>query len=613
MKNIAIILFFFFSSCFCYSQKIIFLHHSTGAGVYTGGKVAEWINNYNSEHATNYLIFERSYPNAPYEWANYPFDYWNLWINRQCDNSGTNIACLDQLCSDFDVIIFKHCFPGAAISTDIPSPTVNSNVKCLANYKLQYRTLLNLMDSYPNKKFIVWTLAPLHRLATSAESAARAREFVYWVKNTWLIEDDNAHPNVFIFDFFGLAAELNNSPVNGQVNCLRYDYEGSHTENDSHPNTLANQTIGPIFAQFIVNVVEQNVNVPITSITVTGAGGISYINTENGSLQLNAAILPANASKSTLTWSIQNGTGAATISASGLVTAVSNGTVTARATAQDGSEVFGNFLITISNQVVLVTNISVSGTGGISSIPFNNGTLQLNADILPANATNKNVTWTIQNGTGEATISASGLVTAVSSGIVTARATALDGSEIHGDFAITILDQSVKVESITIYADGFKTYVTLNDSLLMKSYVFPENASNKEVIWSVNNSSGKASITENGVLKPISVGYVTIKATAKDESGTYGIVNISIQETTDIFISEEMKILSIFSSYIMIYIKNPEIWMNIRLLDESGRILQEEKINKNYLYIDKENLLEGIYFVQFLFKNGSVQTLKFIK
>jgi hypothetical protein len=37
------------------------------------------------------------------------------------------------------------------------------------------------------------------------------------------------------------------------LNCLKYDYELSHTESDSHPNLLANQTIGPIFAQFIIN------------------------------------------------------------------------------------------------------------------------------------------------------------------------------------------------------------------------------------------------------------------------------------------------------------------------------------------------------------------------
>ena len=109
------------------------------------------------------------------------------------------------------------------------------------------------MDQYPGKKFIVWTLAPLHRLETTTEEASRAREFVNWVKSSWLTEDGKSHPNIYIFDFFGLVAESNPTPVNGKVNCLKYEYEKSHTIVDSHPNTLANTTVGPIFAQFIVN------------------------------------------------------------------------------------------------------------------------------------------------------------------------------------------------------------------------------------------------------------------------------------------------------------------------------------------------------------------------
>jgi hypothetical protein len=115
------------------------------------------------------------------------------------------------------------------------------------------------MDAYPNNKFIVWTLAPLHRLATNEQEAARAAEFVQWVKNTWLQEDEKEHPNIYIFDFFELVAEHDNAPQNGKVNCLKYGYEKSHVSNDSHPNTAANAYVGPIFAQFIVNTIESPV------------------------------------------------------------------------------------------------------------------------------------------------------------------------------------------------------------------------------------------------------------------------------------------------------------------------------------------------------------------
>ena len=121
----------------------------------------------------------------------------------------------------------------------------------------------------------------------------------------------------------------------------------------------------------------------MTGITVTGAGGSSTITTDNGTLQLSAAIAPTNATNQTVTWTIANGTGQATISSTGLVTAVSNGTVTARATANDGSGLYGTLVITINSQVIPVTGITVTGAGGSSIITTDNGTLQLTATIAP--------------------------------------------------------------------------------------------------------------------------------------------------------------------------------------------------------------------------------------
>jgi uncharacterized protein YjdB len=178
--------------------------------------------------------------------------------------------------------------------------------------------------------------------------------------------------------------------------------------------------------------------VPVATITVTGAGGISAITTDNGTLQLSASVLPATAGNKTVTWSIVNGTGTATISETGIVTAVDNGTVTARATANDGSDIYGTLVITISNQIISVVNITVTGANGSSVITSEGGTLQLGAVVSPANATINTVTWSVVNGTGQATISQSGLVVASSKGTVTAKATANDGSGVFGSMIISI-------------------------------------------------------------------------------------------------------------------------------------------------------------------------------
>jgi len=237
-------------------QNVIFLHHSTGGNVYKEGTVKEWIDNYNQENGSNIVINERAYPNEPYKWKNYPFDYWNLWINGECDSSQPGIECMNTLAAANDVIIFKHCFPGAHVYEDTGNPDINSERHTLENYKLQYRALREFLNDYPDNTFIVWTLAPLHRLTTNPEDARRAGEFVDWVNNEWLQEDGKKHKNILVFDFWGLSAELNENPSQGQVNCLRYEYEKDHDSKDSHPNLKANEAIGPVFAEFIVKAVE---------------------------------------------------------------------------------------------------------------------------------------------------------------------------------------------------------------------------------------------------------------------------------------------------------------------------------------------------------------------
>lgn len=282
-----------------------------------------------------------------------------------------------------------------------------------------------------------------------------------------------------------------------------------------------------VFGTLLITISNQIVYV--TGITVTGAGGATLINTDKGTLQLTASVSPSNASNKSITWSVINGTGQASINSSGVLTAVANGTVTARATANDGSGIYGTLLITISNQVIKVTSISVSGADGVSTITTDNGTLQLSAGISPSNATNKTVTWSVTNGTGQAAINSSGLVSAVKNGTVTARATANDGSGVYGTLIITISNQVIPVSSITVTGAGGSTVVSTGGSLQLTADVLPADASNKTVSWSVTNGTGQATINTSGFLTAVANGTVTARASANDGSGVYGTLIITIE------------------------------------------------------------------------------------
>ena len=253
------LLLFFFLSVKAQNEKIIFLHHSTGRMVYYKGNVADSIEAYNQKNNTHISVTERNFPNKPYPWENYPYDYWNIWLNGYGDNHRgkpeyPNVECLEDLCKEYTVIILKHCFPGAGILEDTGYPDVGSKRKSLENYKVQYRALRDKFDSFPDTDFILWTLVPLHRLDNNAQTnSSRAKEFVDWVKSDWLIEDGKQRKNIHIFDYFSLAAELDSKATAPRiVNCLKYEYELSHDGNDSHPNELACREIGPKFAEFIL-------------------------------------------------------------------------------------------------------------------------------------------------------------------------------------------------------------------------------------------------------------------------------------------------------------------------------------------------------------------------
>jgi len=97
----------------------------------------------------------------------------------------------------------------------------------------------------------------------------------------------------------------------------------------------------------------------VTSINIQSPNNSTEINTAGGNLQLNTSVLPENANNSSVTWSVVNETGNATISTSGLLTAISDGTVTVTATANDGSDISASILINISNQslnIIRITN-----------------------------------------------------------------------------------------------------------------------------------------------------------------------------------------------------------------------------------------------------------------
>jgi len=240
--------------------KVLFLHHSTGEVIFNAGKstsiisrkffknrsfVHQWFNDYNSSNNTDYKIEEQYFPkNEPYGWSNYPYDYYNIWVKNAGDQPYKNEPTLEILTKKYNLIVFKHCYPVFDMMEDSNQPDIDSPVKSLENYKLQYLALKQKMHEFPNTKFLIWTGAARVESNTTKEQATRAKAFFDWVRNEW----DTPNDNIFLWDFYELETE----------GTLFLKNEYANAPSNSHPGKSFAQKAAPLFCQRITEVIEQN-------------------------------------------------------------------------------------------------------------------------------------------------------------------------------------------------------------------------------------------------------------------------------------------------------------------------------------------------------------------
>ena len=167
-----------------------------------------------------------------------------------------------------------------------------------------------------------------------------------------------------------------------------------------------------------------------------------------GTATLTATVEPDNATNQNVTWSSDPNDIVtivpSTDTKTATITATGTGTTTIKATV-DGKSAQCTVTVTEAANVP-VTSVSLDKT----TLGLTEGkTAQLNATVLPENATNKNVTWESSN-TSVATVDANGLVTAVSAGTATITATTVDQSK-TATCTVTVKPAEY---TVTVLADG---------------------------------------------------------------------------------------------------------------------------------------------------------------
>lgn len=157
---------------------------------------------------------------------------------------------------------------------------------------------------------------------------------------------------------------------------------------------------------------EEPEEIKVTEITVSGQTEMYVGDTQ----KLEAALLPENASDKKVTWTSDN---------EEIIT-----------TAEDGSGVKGTIQIAVEETIVEAESLTITGIEGDTLHLTEAGqTVQLGAEILPENTTDKTITWETDQ-PEVITIDETGLVTAKTNG--TAKITAKTTNGIKAELTVTV-------------------------------------------------------------------------------------------------------------------------------------------------------------------------------
>lgn len=229
-------------------------------------------------------------------------------------------------------------------------------------------------------------------------------------------------------------------------------------------------------------------------------------------ITLKATVLPTTALDPRVEWSSTN-TSVATVSQTGVVTAVGPGSATIIAKTLDGG-------LTATCKVSVIMLAKEIQFASSNLVIYNGYLYTLEATVFPENTSNKTLKWSSSN-TAVATVDPNGTITPIKAGTTTITATAQDGSGVKATCNITIRQ---RVESITLDSESISIYIDETNKLT--ATVLPTNATNKKVVWSSSDTS-VATVNQEGLVSAIAVGKVQITAST-EEGGVKAVCEVEV-------------------------------------------------------------------------------------
>lgn len=263
-------------------------------------------------------------------------------------------------------------------------------------------------------------------------------------------------------------------------------------------------------------------------IAVTGIENVPTSMYQGKSITLSGAVVPYNANKKAIRWSIKDaGNTGAAISNGNVLTAYAEGSVVVTAQIFHG---MGNakhfsqdFVINVEDEFknFVKTEDIVMTSPTVWDI---DEPLILTGYVTPSNATHNFIQWSIQNDGNTKSNITNNELTAQRTGVVTVRATVekgIDGiSDITKEFHINIIPIEKKYITVDNIVLNTPTTCKAGEMLQLSGTVQPDNANVKEIQWRIVDAGTTGAYIQNHTnLYTRTAGNIVISATVYGGSG----------------------------------------------------------------------------------------------
>ena len=193
----------------------------------------------------------------------------------------------------------------------------------------------------------------------------------------------------------------------------------------------------------------------------------------------------------------------AAVNANGVVTGVSAGETTITVTTEDGGFT-GACTINVYSQAV--TGVTIEPSEAELTV---GSSTKLTATVLPENATNKNVIYSVDD-ESILSVDQDGNITGLSLGTATVTVTTEDGG-FTASAEITVIP--VQVTGVGVSPEAAS--VGLGHTIQLTASIKPSNATNKNLSWSVSDET-IISVDDRGTVTGLSLGTATVTVTTED-------------------------------------------------------------------------------------------------